>query len=412
MHLRNGIQLVLQYPDGTSGGRCRGFLGLPITSSHYILLEPVASSTLATAHEIGEDLAREILALAPTVREVTTPCFGRNFGGCHALHEPDCKLCFVPIVDMVGAPHFVMPAWCGQVNAMAIPAVVPGTRQSMVPPALRPLNQIPAVVGNRAALHDLLRSVGVLSARPRIFISYLRSEASVLAEQLHTELGRKGFEVFLDRFSVSPGADFQKRLDEELIRMGTVLFIESKNSHKSRWIRHETDFALLHRLGTISLKLPDGKPSPLVTPDDRLDLDDHLFTKSGRLKKSALEKILLKIAAAQALSENMRMNYLTGTVSSSLAYAGFANQSFSSDQVIVARKGNGPEHVVRISGLPTELQDFHALDPYAPSGDSIVISPARLMNWRSKDPIEWLGRRISVKLIDESEIAEFPRGLR
>ncbi|WP_167232438.1 toll/interleukin-1 receptor domain-containing protein [Massilia rubra] len=295
---------------------------------------------------------------------------------------------------------------------MAIPAVVPGTRQSMVPPELRPLNQIPAVVGNRAALHDLLRSVGVLSARPRIFISYLRSEASVLAEQLHTELGRKGFEVFLDRFSVSPGADFQKRLDEELIRMGTVLFIESKNSHKSRWIRHETDFALLHRLGTISLRLPDGKPSPLVTPDDRLDLDDRFFTKIGRLKKSALEKILLKIAAAQALSENMRMNYLTGTVSSSLAYAGFANQSFSSDQVIVARKGNGPEHVVRISGLPTELQDFHALDPYAPSGDSLVISPGRLMNWRSKDPIEWLGRRISVKLIDESEIAEFPRGLR
>lgn len=412
MHLRNGIQVVLQYPNGMGGGRCRGFAGLPITSSHYILIDNVAPSAQTTAHDMGEELACEILALAPTIIEVKTPCFGRNAGGCHALDEPDCKLCFVPVVDMAGTLPFTLPAWCGHVNAITVPAVVPGTPQGMVPPSLRPLNQIRAVIGDKAVLHDLLRSIGILSARPRIFISYLRSEASVLAEQLYTELVRKGFEIFLDRFSVSPGADFQKRLDEELIRMGTVLFVESKNSHKSRWIRHETDFALLHRLGTIALTLPDGKRSSLITPDDRLDLDDHLFTKSGRLKKIALEKILLKIAAAQALSENMRTNYLTGTVSSSLAYGGFVNQSFGGDQVIIAKKGNGPEHVVRVSGLPAELQDFHALDPCASDGDSLIISPGRFMNWRSKDPIEWLSRRINVKLIDESEIAEFPGDLR
>lgn len=62
----------------------------------------------------------------------------------------------------------------------------------------------------------LLEILGLVEKERKLFISYKRSETSELAEQLHTELEKRRFDVFLDRFSVEPGVDFQRRLDEDL----------------------------------------------------------------------------------------------------------------------------------------------------------------------------------------------------
>lgn len=412
MPLQAGIQLVLQYYDPMHGRRyCRGFMGLPITSSHYICVDASSTSSELLASQIGEGLANEILQLSPNVAEVHPPCGGNGHRFCHALREPDCKLAYLPVVDASTPGLFAPPPWTANQNSVTIPLILPGVTQANVPPPLRQQNQLPAVAGSAGVVHDILRSIGVLNARPRLFISYLRAEASALAEQLHTELGRKGFEVFLDRFSIAPGVNFQQRLDEELMRMGTVLFIESKNSSKSNWIRHEIDFALLHRLGTISVRMPGSAASDRITPDDRIDLSINSFTKTGRLKKSVLHELLLKISSAQMLSEAMRLNYLIGTASDALSSYGFQEQSFSNDQVIIARRSTGREHAIRISGHPAELHDFHTLDPYTPSGDSVIIAPGSVMDWRRKAPVEWLARRIDVKLKDESELADFPGSL-
>jgi len=412
MPLQDGIQLVLQYYDPTLGRRyCRGFTGLPITSSHYICVDASSNSSEILAGQVGEDLANEILQLSPNVAEVHPPCGGNGHGFCHALDEPDCKLAYLPVVDVNTPANFVLPPWAAGQNSVTIPLILPGVTQANVPLPLQQQNQLPAVAGNAGVVHDILRSIGVLSARPRLFISYLRAEASALAEQLHTELGRKGFEVFLDRFSIAPGVNFQQRLDEELMRMGTVLFIESKNSNRSHWIRHEMDFALLHRLGIIAVQLPGVAASDRMTADDRIKLTNGSLLKNGRIKKSALQKVLLKVSGAQTFSEAMRLNYLIGTASDTLNDFGFTEQSLSNDQVIITRKPGGKEHAVRVSGLPAELQDFHTLDPYLPSGESVIIAPGSVMDWRRKAPVQWLARRIDVQLRDESELAFFPRNL-
>ncbi len=57
----------------------------------------------------------------------------------------------------------------------------------------------------------ILSRSGLSLPDQRIFISYRRLEAQPLAEQLFDALTHEGFDVFLDRFSIRPGIDFQTR---------------------------------------------------------------------------------------------------------------------------------------------------------------------------------------------------------
>ncbi len=74
------------------------------------------------------------------------------------------------------------------------------------------------------SIHDILYVAGLDRAR-RLFISYIRKDSTPLAEQLFEELTKRSFEVFLDRFGVPPGADFQAQLTEELADKSMVLVL-------------------------------------------------------------------------------------------------------------------------------------------------------------------------------------------
>jgi hypothetical protein len=148
-------------------------------------------------------------------------------------------------------------------------------------------------------------------------------------------------------------------------------------------------------------------------PDDRIGLTASSFTPKGRLKKSAVQRVLGKIAVAQALAESTRINYLTGTLSDSLGAAGFSSQSFNENQVIVATAPGRKEYAIRVSCLPPELSDFQILDHYSLSSTpssrpSFVVAPTTHMDWRRRAPIEWLGNRVGMSIADESEIASLP----
>lgn len=417
MPLSNGIQLVLQHPDATGkGAHCRGFVGLPATASYYLLVAPINPLSAASAHRLGAEIAREILTLGPNVREVSVPCGGSNFWDCHATNQPDCIKCLIPIVDAAHRGSYSMPRWAARTDAKVIPVVAPALAQDLIPASLQALNQIPLVAGSVRTLNGIFRAVGLFSEKPRIFISYARLDTSDLAEQLHDELTKQNFEVFLDRFSVEPGADFQSRLNEELVRMGTILLLESPQLSKSKWVRHEVDFALLHRLGIVALQLPGGKATGGIIPDNRITIPASSLTKKGMLKKHLIDQILSEISKAQTLSENTQINYLTGTLSAALSAAGFTSQSFSENQVIVATGPKRKEYAIRVSSLPPELVDFQILDHYSQHGtgqmrESFVIAPTAHMDWRRRSPIDWLGNRVGMWVSDESQIADLPKRL-
>lgn len=83
--------------------------------------------------------------------------------------------------------------------------------------------------------------VGLTPDEHRVFVSYRRVESQPLADQLFDRLSREGFDVFLDRFSIEAGIDFQRRLNAQ--HLGVHRFPHrSLNSFRSAY--HESITAL------------------------------------------------------------------------------------------------------------------------------------------------------------------------
>ena len=126
----------------------------------------------------------------------------------------------------------------------------------------------------------LLELLGFVERERKVFISYRRRQTSELAVQLHTELVQRRFDVFLDRFSVEPGADFQRRLDEDLGDKAFLLVLESSDLYQSQWVRHEISYAHSHRIEMLALTLPNtGRASLVPTIDDALSLESFATNK-------------------------------------------------------------------------------------------------------------------------------------
>lgn len=413
MTTSHGVQVVLQYPDSFSNRNiCRGFIGLPFISAHFLSISNKNSASASTANQLGEDLAQQLLELSPSIREIKVPCGGTGHNACHAISEPDCLKYFIPVFDGANATGFTLPLWAKKGLATTVPVVLHTMKPESLPHAIHAINQIRFKPGNKSALLDILQSSHLLPDRRRIFISYNRKDATALANQLHTELVREGFEVFVDRFSVEPGVDFQRRIDEELSRMGTVLLIESPNSSTSKWVTHEIDFARRHRLGLIAINIDAARQTKGIRRGNRLIIDSAHRTAKKILRQEKLKDVVHKITIAHAFAEDVRFNYLTGALSNSLASAGLTRQSFSQSQVIVAKNAVGKEFAIRISNIPPELTDFHILDRYKGSSTGYILAPTIHMDARRQAPVIWLGAQTKVELKDESEIATFPRRLR
>ncbi len=131
------------------------------------------------------------------------------------------------------------------------------TVSNKLPEALRCVNAALWEHGGAEVARSLLRMLGLVEAERRIFISYRQSETRKMATQLHTELVQRGFDVFLDRFSIEPGVDFQRRLEDDLCDKAFVLLLESDGLGESKWVRHEIAYAHAHRIQILALTLPD-----------------------------------------------------------------------------------------------------------------------------------------------------------
>ena len=89
-----------------------------------------------------------------------------------------------------------------------------------------------------------------------MFISYKRSESWPVAEQLWEELSQRGFDVFLDKFDIEVGADFQKRLVERLTEISFIVLLETPGAKESEWVRRELAHARDLNLGLLLLNWP------------------------------------------------------------------------------------------------------------------------------------------------------------
>ena len=189
----------------------------------------------------------------------------------------------------------------------------------------------------------LLEMLGLVEAERKVFVSYRRSQTAELAEQLHTELVQRRFNVFLDRFSVQPGVDFQRRLEEDLGDKAFVLLLESSGLRESEWVRHEIAYAHARRIEILALTLPNTNRTELVPSIDdafRLRLGKNDISSSGTLSTGALATTLDEIELTHARALRRRREQILGSVAEKLRNDG-CTCSLANDWCVFASGPNG-----------------------------------------------------------------------
>ena len=210
---------------------------------------------------------------------------------------------------------------------------------------------------------SLLEMLGLVETERKVFISYRRSQTSELALQLHTELVKRRFDVFLDRFSVEPGMDFQRRLDEDLGDKAFVLLLESSDLRESQWVRHEIAYAHARRIEILALTLPDTHRSKLVpTIDDafRRWLTEDDMSSDGILSADTLETTLDAIELAHAHALRRRREQILGSVKEKLRTDGCTCRP-ADDWCVFAERLNGRSGLFWVTPRRPEPKDFYSL---------------------------------------------------
>jgi hypothetical protein len=122
-------------------------------------------------------------------------------------------------------------------------------------------------------------SVENTAEKPRIFISYARSDSSALAQELAAGLRLVGFEPYLDRRDIVAAEDWEARLGGLIQSADTVVFILSPAAVKSARCAWEVDRA--NALGKRIIPVQAEMVPEAAVPERLRRLQYILFRKRG-----------------------------------------------------------------------------------------------------------------------------------
>jgi TIR domain len=299
------------------------------------------------------------------------------------------------------AAHTIVPVHRAEQDVFAV-----------MPDAIKRLNAVDWTAGPRSIALLVLRAIGIAEEERRLFLSYRRSETSGLALQLHRALVERRWDVFLDRFSVECGADFQERIHIDLADKAFVLLLESPEAHSSRWVEEEVAYAMSHRISHLALSLPDTPPDlRFPTVDDafryELDLLRDFAGESGpdaELTHDSLRRILDEIEVRYAKLYRRRREQLLGSLIESLEAGGYEVAAAGDWALLAQAAGSAPRIYLTTPRAPTP-RDLHSLDrmratqlQWLPEQvDAVVAHPVADLDATLAELVEWIaqGRRLS-----------------
>jgi hypothetical protein len=293
---------------------------------------------------------------------------------------------------------------------------------SVMPPSLQPLNALDWCDDRRVEdVNAILRTIGLAESERKVFLSYRRADATNVALQLHTALVRRGFDVFLDRFSVDAGADFQRRIHIDLADKAFVLFVESRDARSSRWVEEEVTYAMSHHIAHLAVTLPGvSREQQFSTIDDAFRLrlrESDLVPGSDadrELTDAALRLVLDEIEMGYAGLVRRRREQIVGSLVEALTEDG-CDVTPTGDWGIVARPDAGKPGATKVfiaTVRAPAVADLHLLDqlcePLRCSDppmviDASVVHPAEDLDEEVAALVSWVGagRSLSTVLLSE-----------
>lgn len=275
------------------------------------------------------------------------------------------------------------------------------------PPILQSVNGSEWQSGDAVAcariVADLMRALRLTRATRQAFISYKRDEASGVATQLFDELVHRGYQVFLDIWSVEKGSDFQQILWDRMADVDLLIFLDSQTALDSRWVKEELARAHALGLGVYQLLWPDrDKPTrgtELSLACTKLKKEDFVgatLAKETILEGARLKEILVDIETIRIRSLAAKRRSIGGEIRELAITFGLETCFHPVDPIALYHDGTQVGAIVISTGVPDAAlihRESVALDLENVKNAKIVYNGLGVRQaWR--DHLDWLNPRV------------------
>ena len=381
-----------------------------------VLMEPGAEglsailrqtiSGLVTDLQLDPDEDLEFLTSAQAaIVNPRSPKVGVYFGSCSPASPADLHA----IQRLISLGSVIIPV----VSDKAQNAV-------LVPEQLHPINSLdlkPNDPSLSEIANSVLESIYMLRDRRRVFISYKRTESEVAALQLYQALDARGYDVFLDTYSVRPGDPFQDVLWHRMLDSDIVVLLHTPGIRASKWVAEEITRA--NAMGMTILELV----WPTVKRDDRDSEELYLFqpkyleptdfrkAREGKkggspLKQARVKEIVIEVERLRARALASRETRLVKTLCDSAHSANLKTAVQRTRCVDIETRKNGKYRVFMRVGVP----DSHSYetawlqrDECPPDQTMLLYDPNWILpKWQTH--LDWLGDNLPIKRVLLTEV--------
>lgn len=331
-------------------------------------------------------------------------CFGPGMWNCMAWNETSCLQVLVPIISSPISKVVEADILNWQLNAGALSVIVPAllpqiTHSVAFAGCTQTVSRLNSAhwQGNPTRLAAIINQRALELEKPGLFISYRRSDAGALVDQLYDELAHRGFRIFLDRFSGTPGRYFPSELAEEMADKAVLLVIETPNILASRWTLWEIGFAHRYRLGLVALQLPGAPSLARIPATGRLSVTPNA---QGILNPLDLNATLTFIEQEQVVASLKRRAFYEGLVAAAASSAGGTVNDLGSGVLELYDGTGNASAVVLPSGRPGRLGEVRSLT-LAHSGQlpRLLLGQHQHLPPSAQTDLDWLAGQIPTELL-------------
>ena len=385
---------------------CRRTTLAGLAAPARIAIVSLGSTSDREASALEHEIVRKVSASSPLVS-----CGPARLTGCVALTEPACLHVLVLLVSNVSAPvdagiEALATQWLRSApgRARVIPVLVPPVTFALAVPSSKayPTLSITAFTtwSSASQVAGLVLEVALLGDRPTAFISYARLEASSVADTLHDELGRRGYRVFLDRFSGTPGRAFPQEIAEEVAEMGVVIALETPLLLLNPWTRWEIAFARLYGIGILALNFNSARRIPGSIPRHPI-----AAAASAGLPGPLLATTLDFVTRNRALAALRQRAMFQAIVTRAARNGGGAARPTVNAAQVIANASPVDKAVVLAAGRPGRLRDIRLLHMARLAGAAAILAGqhAHLPSTARVD-VTWLAGTQSIELCGRSDV--------
>jgi hypothetical protein len=237
------------------------------------------------------------------------------------------------------------------------------------------------LAGDVAELTGLtLESLGLQRTKRKIFISYARRDAPVVAQQLRDAFMARWYSVFLDTVSIRPGAVFQEELLQELADSDVVVLLNSPSVKDRPYVQHEIAFANQADVGGVQVVWPSERPlsegayfSPVLLDGAKAKIENGSVE---RLTPAGVLEVVRRVADLRTNLQELREDEIVKPIRDYAQSRGWTAVRYLGRHIEL-RKGRDRIQLDVALGVPTSQdieRTFRAAHPRPPAG-RLVYDP-------------------------------------